>query len=115
MPPSPNSILNGLAWVGIFLLIAFAFALVQRLGFPGVLILGLLTTLICLRAELSEDVLTWGRASFEARMASGRSVEEWAAAAEVRARAVSPLRYYRACGFVLIVAGLAGTILQLWE
>jgi len=115
MPPSPGSILNGLAWVGILLLIALAFVLVQRLGFPGVLILGLVTTLVCLRAEMSEDVPTWGRAPFEARLTNRGSVEERTAMAEARSRAVSPLRYYRACGLLLIAAGLAGTVLQLWE
>ncbi|SHK31765.1 hypothetical protein SAMN02745194_04683 [Roseomonas rosea] len=115
MPPSPNFILNGLAWIGIFLLIALAFVLVQILGFPGVLILGLLTTLICLRAEISEDVPTWSQALFASRASRSASAEERAATAEARARAISPLRYVQGCGFVLIAAGLAGTVWQLYR
>ncbi|MBI0536631.1 hypothetical protein D9599_13695 [Roseomonas sp. KE2513] len=114
MRRSASTIVDGIAWVGIFALIAASLGVVLVLGFPGVLILGLLTALTCARAELSERTPTWGQAVFEARAARGRSPEERAAADEAVARATSPLRYYRACGLALIVAGLLGTAWQIW-
>ena len=113
MRPSASSIVNGLAWVGIFVLIGVGLGVVQVLGFPGVLILGLLTTLICVQAELSEDVPTWSRSLFESRAVRPRSDEERGAGTEARERAISPLRYYRGCGLLLIAAGLLGTVWQL--
>ncbi|WP_043831765.1 hypothetical protein [Muricoccus aerilatus] len=114
MRPSASTIANGIAWVGIFALIAASLGIVLVLGFPGVLILGLLTALTCTRAELSERTPTWGQAVFEAQATRGRSPEERAAAGEAAARGNSPLRYYRACGLVLILAGLLGTAWQIW-
>lgn len=115
MRPSSRSIANGVAWIGIFALIGLSLGLVSVLGFPGVLILGLLTTLICVRAELSDDVPTWSRALFESRLPRSRSLEAHAADLEVRDASRSPLRYYRGCGLILIAAGLVGTAWQLWS
>lgn len=106
---------NGMAWIGIFGLIALAFCVVWALGFPGVLILGLLTTMICVRAELSDHAPTWGRAVFEARRMKGRSPEERAATQEAENRNRSPMRYYRRCGWSLVGIGLLGTVWTFWS
>ncbi|RKK02868.1 hypothetical protein EBE87_09745 [Pseudoroseomonas wenyumeiae] len=101
--PPAAFILNGLGWVVILALVAAALALVRLLGFPGLLILGLLCCLICTRAELSEDVPSWGRQVFAARMARAGEAPDRAA-----------FRFYRRCGCVLLLAGLAGTAWQWW-
>lgn len=112
---TPQAIGNAIAWIGIITLIAASLWIVQVLGFPGILILGLLTTLICVRADLSEDVPTWGRAVFEARLVRAKSLEEQAVVQEAREGARSPLLYYRGCGLVLIALGLLGTVWQFWN
>ncbi|MBO1076661.1 hypothetical protein [Roseomonas marmotae] len=105
MRPSASGILNGIGWLGILALVAAGLGVVRLLGFPGVLILGLLAALICTRAELSGTVPTWSRAVLAAREED----------AEARAREVSALRYYRRCGLALALAGLAGTLWQVWS
>ncbi|MBC9209198.1 hypothetical protein IBL26_20305 [Roseomonas aerophila] len=102
-------LLNGLAWVGILALAGLALAVVRLLGFPGVLILGLLTTLICVSADLSRDVPTWSRGMFESRGTRRTEAER-----EDGRQDAASLGYYRGCGFVLIAAGLAGTVWELW-
>jgi len=114
MRPSARTVANSIAWIGIFTLIAVSLGVVLVLGFPGVLVLGLLTALTCVRAELSERTPTWGQTVFEAQATRSRSPEESAAGAEAMARTASPLRYYRACGLILIAAGLLGTAWQIW-
>lgn len=111
---SATTVVNSVAWLGIFALVALSLGVVAVLGFPGVLILGLLTAVTCVRAELSERTPTWGQAVFEATATRGRSAEERTAGAEAARRAISPLRYYRGCGLVLIAAGLLGTAWQIW-
>ncbi|MGY4802244.1 hypothetical protein ACVMLK_12405 [Teichococcus aerofrigidensis] len=111
---TPRDAANGIAWLGILLLIGLAAVLVSILGFPGVLLLGLLTTLICVRAELAEAVPTWSRAMFESRMRGAPPRGEAALREERRLHRAS-LRYYRGCGLVLIAAGLAGTLWQIWR
>lgn len=114
MRPSPGGVANGLAWIGIAGLVALSFWLVMVLGFPGILLLGLLTTLVCVRAELSNDVPSWSRGVFESRMRRDPSVERRAAAEHAAAQDRSVLRLYRVYGLILIAAGLAGTIWQVW-
>jgi hypothetical protein len=99
-----SSILDGLGWVVILLLVAACLGLVRVLGFPGVLILGLLCSLVCVRAELSDEVPSWGRHLFAARMARDAR----------RARPdESPFRFGLRCGLALTLAGLAGSLWQL--
>jgi hypothetical protein len=102
-------LLNGLAWAGILALVGLALAVVRLLGFPGVLILGLLTTLVCVSADLSRDVPTWSRDMFASR-GERRTLEE----REAGKQEAASLGYYRGCGFVLIAAGLVGTVWELW-
>lgn len=109
-----RTVANGMAWIGVFVLIGAGFVVVDALGFPGVLILGLATTLVCVRAELSEPAPTWPVAHRDAAPFRLPAPEERAAAAAVREAAVSPLRYYRNCGAFLTLAGLIGTALQPW-
>ena len=110
---SATTVVNSVAWLGIVALVALSLGVVLVLGFPGVLLLGLLTAVTCVRAELSERTPTWGQAVFEAST-RGRRAGERAAGAEAARRAISPLRYYRGCGVVLIAAGLLGTAWQIW-
>jgi hypothetical protein len=114
MRPSRQSLANVIAWFGVFALIGIGLGVVKALGFPGVLILGLLTTLICVRAELSEAVPTWPVSRMAERASRALSPEERAAQGEARDAAVSLLRYYRNCGIFLVFAGLLGTIWQFW-
>jgi uncharacterized protein (DUF58 family) len=78
--------------------IAFAF-----LGAFGVILFGLFIIFICASGELRENSPT---------SAVGRSPEERAAIAEERVRSVASLKFYRWCGFVLLVIGIAGFV---WE
>lgn len=114
MPLTRSWLAQGLAWAGITALIAMGLLIVWLLGFPGLLLLGLGVTLICVRAELSEEAPSWSRAAFAARQSDERLPEARAAAAAARARRGASFRYYRRCGAALIVAGLAGTLWQAW-
>lgn len=115
MRVTARSVGNGIAWVGIFALIAAGLYIVHGLGFPGVLLLGIFTTLICVRAELSEDMPTSGVGVFTASLAGTSSPEERAASQEARDRGRSSLRYYRRCGLALVAIGLLGILWQVWN
>jgi uncharacterized membrane protein len=78
--------------------IAFAF-----LGAFGVILFGLFIIFICTSGELRENSPT---------SAVGGSPEQRAATAEERVRSVASLKFYRWCGFVLLVIGIAGFV---WE
>jgi hypothetical protein len=78
--------------------IAFAF-----LGAFGVILFGLFVIFICTSGELREHSPT---------SAVGRSPEQQAAIAEERVRSVAPLKFYRWCGIVLLVIGVARFV---WE
>ena len=85
------------------------------LGFMGLLILGMITWLVCVLADLNQDTPTWGTEVFKARMGSHGSPEQRAAMLEERRAFVSPLRFYRWCGVFLAVIGFAGFVWQQWE
>jgi uncharacterized protein (DUF58 family) len=78
--------------------IAFAF-----LGAFGVILFGLFVIFICTSGELREHGPT---------LAVGRSPEQRAAIAEERVRSVTPVKFYRWCGIVILVIGIAGFV---WE
>ena len=80
--------------------IAFAF-----LGAFGVILLALFIIFICTSAELHEQTPT---SATESRRSPGQR----AGIAEERARSVAPLKFYRWCGIVLLVIGIAGFV---WE
>jgi hypothetical protein len=86
----------------------------NRLGFAGLLVLGLLTAFICGHAELQDDLPAAGTALFRARMERPRSPEERHARAEEGRAFVSSLRFYKWCGIRLAAIGLAGFAFQLW-
>ena len=103
-----------MAWGVIILLIGAALLMVNRVGFMGLLLLGSATWLVCIMAELDQDAPTWGTAVFKARMDARRSPEQQAAMLEERRAFMSPLRFYRRCGMVLVAIGGAGFIWQQW-
>jgi hypothetical protein len=111
---SAGTVANATAWVIIVLLIGAAALVANRLGFMGLLFLGSATWLICIKAELDQDVPTWGTEVFKARMDGHRSPEQRGAMLEERRAFVSPLRFYRRCGMALAAVGAAGFILQQW-
>lgn len=104
-------LVQGLGWIGILALIGASLLLVRRLGFPAVLMLGLITSLICVRAELSQDVPGWGRDIFAARWHSRPDLSE----RQASAKQIATLRFYRNCGFILILAGALGSLWQVWR
>ena len=104
-------LIQGLGWIGVFALIGASLLLVRRMGFPAVLLLGLIATLVCVRAELSQDVPGWGRDIFASRWHSRPGASERLASAEQ----IATLRFYRNCGFVLILAGALGSVWQVWR
>jgi hypothetical protein len=105
---------NALSWAAVAVLIAIALAVANRLGFAGLLILGLLTAVICARAELSDDVPAAGTAIFKARMDQPRSPEQRHAKAEEGRSFVSSLQFFKWCGVALAAIGLVGFVVQLW-
>jgi hypothetical protein len=80
--------------------IAFAF-----LGAFGVILFALFIIFICASSELREHIPT---SATERR----GSPEQRAAIAEDRIRSVAPMKFYRWCGIVLLVIGIAGFV---WE
>jgi UPF0716 family protein affecting phage T7 exclusion len=105
---------NTLAWAAIVVLIAVAILVANRLGFAGLLVLGLLTAFVCGHAELQDDIPAAGTAIFKARMERGRSPEERHAKAEEGRSFISSLRFFKWCGVGLAMIGLIGFVLQLW-
>jgi hypothetical protein len=105
---------NALAWVVIVVLIAVAIMVAKRLGFAGLLVMGLLTAFVCAHAELQNDIPAAGRAIFKARMERPRSPEERHARAEEGRGFISSLRFFKWCGIGLAAIGLVGFVLQLW-
>ncbi|NKE44460.1 hypothetical protein HB662_06705 [Roseomonas frigidaquae] len=91
------------------LLVALAGAailVVAILGPFGLVLLGLLTLVVCVRLQLVELVPSWG-----SRVDAG---ETRARPAE-RAALAGQLRFYRRCGLLLLAAGLAGTAFGKWR
>jgi hypothetical protein len=104
----PSTAANAVAWAVLIGLICFAFVLVVILGPFGLILLGLLTLFVCTSFSLREDSPTWGREYFRRRLARPASPEERAAMQQERERSLAPVRFYRWCGVVLLVAGIAG-------
>jgi hypothetical protein len=105
---SGGTVANVFAWTVLIGLIAVAFDIVVIFGPSGLALLGLFTLFICTAFQLNDDVPTWGAEVFRARMASHGSPEQRAAMLEEKNAQLSPLRFYRWCGIVLLVAGVAG-------
>lgn len=103
-----HAIANALALLALLGLALAALLAVARLGPLGLVILGLLALFICSQVDLDDDAPTWGPAVFRARMARPVSPEQRAAIKAERQAALSPLRFYRICGIVLVVAGAVG-------
>jgi hypothetical protein len=110
-----NTAANSFAWVAIICLVVFAGLTVILLGSFGLIVLGLATLFVCTRFSLDEDAPTWSTAAFQARMLASRSPEQRAAEEAARVEAMAPLRFYRWCGVVLLVAGIAGFVWQRWH
>ncbi len=89
--------LNLVAW-GVLLGVAgLALLFVDRLGFAGLAVVGLLTLVVCTRMTLDADVPTWGEHVFRERLAPGAR------------RGVMPdLRLFKWGGVLLTVVGVAG-------
>jgi hypothetical protein len=113
MRPSASAAANAAAWSILIGLIAVAFVMVVVLGPFGLILLGLLTLFICTSVQLSEDIPVRSIELFKAQTENRISPEQRAAMAEERGRLLTPLRFYRWCGVVLLVAGIAGFAWQL--
>ena len=100
-----STIANATAWGVLICLIAAAFVVVVILGPFGLIVLGLLTLFVCTSVNLREDAPTWGTEVFRSRMAKHSSPEQRAAVEEARRLSLAPLRFYRWCGIILLVAG----------
>jgi hypothetical protein len=112
MRVSAGAAANAVAWAVLIGLICIAFVMVVILGPFGLILLGLLTLFVCTSFALREDTPTWSTDVFKARFTSDSSPEQRAARAEERALGLAPLRFYRWCGVVLLVTGVAGFVWQ---
>jgi hypothetical protein len=115
MGPSSRRLAQLLAWAALAGLAALAILVAWLLGFPGVMILGLLLLLVCTRAELSDQVPVWSLAVFHARQQPPASLEARADRAAARRNNRAELRFFKGCCVLLIVAGLLGTAWQFWR
>jgi hypothetical protein len=104
---STSAMANATAWAALIGLIGVAFVMVVILGPFGLILLGLFTLFVCTSGQLRENTPMGGIGVFEARPASHSSPEQRAAMAEERGRFLAPLRFYRWCGVVLLIAGVA--------
>jgi hypothetical protein len=107
-----GEIANALAWAALLGLVCVAILIADRLGFAGLFILGMLTWVICVQMELSDDTPTASIAVFRARMAPERSPERRAAVQTERQVRLSPLPFYRWCGIGLAGVGAFGFVWQ---
>ena len=106
---------TALAWAGLIILLAIAFALVDRFGFAGLLILGLATSLVGVGAELHEETPSGHLEALRGQRSAREreTVEEQASRRHAHQAFLTPLRFYRWCGVALTGLGLAGTLWQL--
>jgi hypothetical protein len=109
---SASTVANAAAWAVLAVLIAVAFVTVNLLGPAGLVILGLSVLFVCTAVSLYEDAPTWGTEVFKARIAGRGLPEQRAAMLDEKRASLSPIRFYRWCGVVLVVAGAAGFIWQ---
>jgi hypothetical protein len=103
---------NAVAWVIIVGLVGAAFAVTVMLGPFGLILLGLGTLFVCTSYNLHDQVPTRSEAVFRAQTESQSSPEQKAAMVSERQGAFAPMRFYRRCGVVLTVAGIAGFVSQ---
>jgi hypothetical protein len=115
MPFSAGKVVNAVAWAVVIGLVAVAIVLVNLWGPFGLVILGLLTLLICTQLDLHEHAPTWGIEVFKARASGDDSPEQRAARSEERRATTSPLRFYRLCGLLLVIAGAIAFAWQQWR
>jgi hypothetical protein len=111
---SPSVIGNAIAWFGVCVLIATAIAISNRLGFVGLIMLGLAVAFISTMAELDQDGATWSSHVLRSRMDQHASEEQRVAARMERHDLILPLRFYRRCGFFLLAVGVLGFAWQQW-
>jgi hypothetical protein len=104
---SPGRIGNAIAWMGLSGLILLAMAVANRLGFAGLVLLGLMAAFICTMAELDHDTSGSSSHVLRARLERPSSHVE-------RQGLIAPLRFYKWCGIVLAVIGVAGFAWQQW-
>jgi hypothetical protein len=102
---SAGTVANAAAWAVLAVLIAVVFVTVNLLGPAGLVLLGLFVLFTCTAMNLYEDAPSWGTEVFKARIASAVPPEQRAAMFDEKRASLSPLRFYRWCGVVLLVAG----------
>lgn len=107
---SAGALGNAAAWVVLIALICFAFVLVVLLGPFGLILLGLGVLFVCTSISLRDDNPTWGVEVFKGM----QSPEDRAARARDRRQSLASLTFYRWCGVVLLVTGIAGFVWQQW-
>jgi hypothetical protein len=112
---SAATAVNVFAWAILIGLIAIAIVMVEILGPFGLVVQGLITLFICTAYQLNDNVPSWGTEVFRSRMRDGGSPEQRAAMREETRLSLSPLRFYRWCGVVLLVSGIAGFAFQQWR
>jgi hypothetical protein len=105
-------VLNGLAVLGLIILIAIAMAFVARVGFLAVGIIGVLTWFICERMELEKDaavgnVMTTGLYAQQIRARDSMTRAEKAAEREEQTVLLQALRFFKRLGIGLAAIGFA--------
>jgi hypothetical protein len=108
MRPSAATLANAAASVVLFGLLCVAFVAVIILGPFGLILLGLLTLFVCTSVSLREDSPSWNIEVFRAQLRDHGSPEQRAARAAEKTQFLTSLVFYRWCGVVLLVAGIAG-------
>lgn len=107
---------NAIAWLVIAGMIGVAFVLVVILGAFGLILLGLCTVFVCTSFNLRDDIPTYSEVVFRAQSEGRWSPEQKAAMFAEKERSLAPVRFYRWCGIILIIAGIAGFVWQqVWQ
>jgi hypothetical protein len=107
---SGREALTGIALVALFLMIALAMALVARVGFLGVGIIGVLTWFVCVRLELEKDaavgnVMTTGLYAQQMRARDAMTRAEKAADRQEQTALFQSVRFFKRLGIGLTVIG----------
>ncbi len=105
---------NLAAGAALAVLFSVAVVLVDWLGPFGLVLIGLIVWLACVRAAQTEASPTWGPAVFGAAMRRPTSPESRAAQDAERQTALAPLHFFRRCGMALTGIGVVATALQYW-
>jgi hypothetical protein len=117
-----DKVANALAWAAIIVLLAGAFVIARFAGFLGLVVLGLIAAVICLRVEADEhNPFVWARADFDAALKSeqvygqnSNSAEQFAVTAAERREFISPFRFVRWCGIAVAAIGAVGFVWRQW-